>query len=45
MIAQAILESGSGNSALAAPPNYNLFGIKGAYQGQSVSFPTQEDDG
>lgn len=33
------------NSALAAPPNYNLFGIKGAYQGQSVSFPTQEDDG
>ncbi len=45
MIAQAILESGSGNSALAAPPNYNLFGIKGAYQGQSVSFSTQEDDG
>lgn len=45
MIAQAILESGSGNSALAAPPNYNLFGIKGAYHGQSVSFPTQEDDG
>lgn len=45
MIAQAILESGSGNSALAAVPNYNLFGIKGAYQGQSVSFPTQEDDG
>lgn len=44
MIAQAILESGSGNSALAAPPNYNLFGIKGAYQGQSVSFSTQEDD-
>lgn len=45
MIAQAILESDSGNSALAAPPNYNLFGIKGAYQGQSVNFSTQEDDG
>ncbi|MDH6365218.1 flagellum-specific peptidoglycan hydrolase FlgJ [Enterococcus sp. PF1-24] len=45
MIAQAILETGSGNSALSSPPNYNLFGIKGAYEGASVSFPTQEDDG
>ncbi|MDA5388486.1 LysM peptidoglycan-binding domain-containing protein [Loigolactobacillus backii] len=39
--AQAILESGWGQSSLAA--NYhNLFGIKGSYNGQSVSLPTQE---
>ncbi len=44
MIAQAILESGSGNSALAREGN-NLFGIKGSYQGQSVNFITGEDDG
>ncbi len=36
MIAQAIVESGWGNSALASAPNYNLFGIKGSYNGQSV---------
>ncbi|PTE69389.1 N-acetylmuramoyl-L-alanine amidase [Staphylococcus devriesei] len=42
MIAQAILESSSGNSALAQAPNYNLFGIKGSYQGQAVNFNTLE---
>lgn len=45
MIAQAILESGSGNSALASEPNYNLFGVKGSYKGQSVNFSTGEDNG
>lgn len=45
MIAQAILESGSGNSGLASAPNYNLFGVKGDYKGQSASFITQEDSG
>jgi flagellum-specific peptidoglycan hydrolase FlgJ len=42
MIAQAILESNSGNSQLAEAPYYNLFGVKGTYQGQSVSFKTDE---
>ncbi|WP_265455759.1 glucosaminidase domain-containing protein [Enterococcus sp. HY326] len=45
MIAQAILETGSGNSRLSSEPNFNLFGIKGNYNGESVSFNTQEDDG
>ncbi len=45
MIAQAILESGSGSSSLSQEPHHNLFGIKGTYKGESVSFPTQEDDG
>lgn len=45
MIAQALLESGSGTSTLSLVPNYNLFGIKGTYQGQSVSMATQEDRG
>ncbi|MEO1769959.1 glucosaminidase domain-containing protein [Candidatus Enterococcus ferrettii] len=45
MIAQAILETGSGNSQLALPPYHNLFGIKGSYQGKQVSFKTQEDKG
>lgn len=45
MIAQAILETGSGNSQLAQPPHHNLFGIKGSYQGKQVSFPTKEDPG
>lgn len=45
MIAQALLESGSGTSELSLAPNYNLFGIKGAYQGSSVSMVTQEDRG
>ncbi|WP_314063578.1 glucosaminidase domain-containing protein [uncultured Vagococcus sp.] len=45
MIAQAILESASGNSTLAGMPNYNLFGIKGSYKGKSVGMATQEDTG
>ena len=45
MIAQALLESGSGTSTLSLAPNHNLFGIKGTYQGQSVSMATQEDRG
>lgn len=45
MIAQAILESGSGSSLLAQEPNNNLFGMKGAHKGQSVSFSTNEDNG
>lgn len=40
MIAQAILESGWGGSALAQAPNYNLFGVKGSYNGNSVTMPT-----
>lgn len=45
MIAQAILESGSGNSSLSSEPNYNLFGIKGTFENQSVALLTLEDDG
>lgn len=45
MIAQAILESASGNSQLAQAPNNNLFGIKGTYKGNSVALATREDDG
>lgn len=45
MIAQAILETGSGNSQLSSPPYHNLFGIKGTYKGKSVNFSTQEDKG
>jgi len=45
MIAQAALESAWGNSTLAQSPNYNLFGIKGKYNGNSVHVETQEDDG
>lgn len=45
MIAQALLESGSGTSGLSLAPNHNLFGIKGTYQGQAVSMATQEDRG
>ncbi|PCU40841.1 1,4-beta-N-acetylmuramoylhydrolase, partial [Listeria monocytogenes] len=45
MIAQAILESAYGTSELGSAPNYNLFGIKGAYNGQSYTKQTLEDDG
>lgn len=45
MIAQALIESGSGTSTLSLSPNHNLFGIKGTYSGQSVSMATQEDRG
>lgn len=41
-IAQAILESGWGRSALAQSPNYNLFGIKGDYNGAYCTFLTSE---
>ena len=44
MIAQAMLESNFGQSGLSANYN-NLFGIKGAYNGSSVSLKTWEDDG
>ena len=43
--AQAILESDSGQSQLSQKPLYNFFGIKGEYNGQSVTLPTWEDDG
>ncbi|MBP2057411.1 hypothetical protein J2Z60_000575 [Lactobacillus colini] len=42
MIAQAAVESGWGQSTLAQEPNNNLFGIKGSYNGQSVSMKTGE---
>lgn len=45
MIAQAILESNSGQSGLSQPPYYNFFGIKGDYNGQTVTMQTWEDDG
>lgn len=45
MIAQAILESNYGKSALSQSPTNNLFGIKGTYKGQGSSFKTAEDDG
>lgn len=45
MIAQAVLESNSGQSALSQQPYYNFFGIKGAYNGNSVTMQTWEDDG
>ncbi len=35
-------ESGYGSSALSNAPYYNLFGVKGSYNGQSVYMPTQE---
>lgn len=44
MIAQAILESESGQSGLAAR-DHNLFGVKGAYKGKSAKYWTYEDDG
>ncbi len=42
MIAQAALESGFGGSKLSSAPNHNLFGIKGSYQGQTVTMYTSE---
>lgn len=45
MIAQAILESGSGGSLLSQEPYFNLFGIKGEYEGRFVTLATSEDDG
>ncbi|MFS1664368.1 glucosaminidase domain-containing protein [Streptococcus sp. zg-JUN1979] len=45
LIAQAILESNNGQSALAQSPYHNLFGIKGSYNGNHVVMSTLEDDG
>lgn len=45
MIAQAILETGSGGSTLSKAPHYNLFGIKGSHKGSSVNMKTMEDKG
>lgn len=45
MVAQAVLESASGQSSLAQAPNYNLFGIKGSHKGKTVALSTQEDAG
>lgn len=45
LIAQAILKSNSGQSGLSQAPYYNLFGIKGSYNGNSVTMHTWEDDG
>lgn len=45
MIAQAILESGWGQSTLSKAPNYNLFGIKGSYEGNTVNMNTTEYSG
>ncbi|MFL2123204.1 GW dipeptide domain-containing protein [Marinilactibacillus psychrotolerans] len=42
IIAQAIHESAYGNSGLASPPNYNLTGIKGSYNGEYVKMWTWE---
>ncbi len=42
MIAQALLESGNGGSTLAQAPYYNLFGVKGTYNGMAVYMPTAE---
>ncbi|WP_100486840.1 glucosaminidase domain-containing protein [Sporolactobacillus pectinivorans] len=44
MIAQAILESASGQSGLTQEAD-NLFGIKGTYNGQYVTMNTYEDEG
>lgn len=40
-VAQAIIESGWGRSGLATQA-HNLFGIKGSYNGNSVTMPTRE---
>ena len=44
MIAQAIVASNSGSSHLAKSPNFNLFGLKGNYQGESVIIPESADN-
>lgn len=45
MMAQAILETGSGSSGLGKAPHFNLFGIKGSYNGEYATMLTEEDDG
>lgn len=44
MVAQAIHESAFGRSSLSLPPYYNLFGIKGSYNGESVPMGTWEEE-
>nr|WP_251006003.1 GW dipeptide domain-containing protein [Carnobacterium sp. ISL-102] len=44
IIAQAIHESAYGSSGLSNPPNHNLTGIKGSYNGQYVKMWTWEHD-
>lgn len=44
MIAQAVLESGSGSSGLSQQPYNNLFGIKGSYKGAAANFATMEQN-
>ena len=39
---QAFIESNRGNSKLSQAPNNNLFGMKGAYNGESVNMWTTE---
>jgi hypothetical protein len=39
---QAFIESNKGNSGLSQAPNFNLFGIKGTYKGESVQKWTTE---
>lgn len=43
MIGQAMLESGVDGSSDLARLAYNLYGIKGAYKGESANFSTLED--
>ncbi|MBS7576560.1 LysM peptidoglycan-binding domain-containing protein [Enterococcus sp. MMGLQ5-2] len=42
MLAQAFIESGGGKSELSQAPYYNLFGIKGSFEGHSINMLTQE---
>lgn len=44
MVAQAIHESAFGRSSLSLPPYFNLFGIKGSYNGESVPMGTWEEE-
>lgn len=44
MIAQAVLESGFGNSTLSQPPNNNLYGIKAKKGDKAVAKKTAEND-
>lgn len=44
IIAQAIHESAYGSSGLSNPPNFNLTGIKGSYNGEYVKMWTWEYD-
>lgn len=45
IVAQAALETGFGKSTLSLAPNFNIFGIKGSYNGESAHMRTMEDDG